>query len=131
MLSGSDVGVRMLADVNGDGIYDVGDGIVVNLSEPFTDTNGNLVFEPELGETFSDVGLDGVAGTGDYGEGNGQVDYDPDRANWLAEDPLTRLKRARQRTSVRSASTWTSAAKTSSALASTTTISLQCSNPKG
>ncbi len=87
-----DVGGRMLADVNGDGIYDVGDGIVVNLSEPFTDTNGNLVFEPELGETFSDVGLDGVAGSGDYGEGNGQFDYDPDRANWLAEDPLTRLE---------------------------------------
>ncbi len=90
--TGVDVGGRMLADVNGDGIYDVGDGIVVNLSEPFTDTNGNLVFEPELGETFSDVGLDGVAGTGDYGEGNGGFDYDPDRANWLAEDPLTRLE---------------------------------------
>jgi hypothetical protein len=90
--TGVDVGGRMLADVNGDGIYDVGDGIVVNLSEPFTDTNANLVFEPELGETFSDVGLDGVAGTGDYGEGNGQFDYDPDRANWLAEDPLTRLE---------------------------------------
>ena len=90
--TGVDVGGRMLADVNDDGIYDVGDGIVVNLSEPFTDTNGNLVYEPELGETFSDVGLDGVAGTGDYGEGNGQFDYDPDRANWLAEDPLTRLE---------------------------------------
>jgi hypothetical protein len=89
--TGVDVGGRMLADLNGDGIYDVGDGIVVNLSEPFTDTNGNLVYEPELGETFSDVGLDGVAGTGDYGEGNGRLDYDPDRANWLAEDPLTRL----------------------------------------
>ena len=33
-----------------------------------------------------------MAGTGDYGEGNGQFDYDPDRANWLAEDPLTRLE---------------------------------------
>ena len=90
--TGVDVGGRMLADVNGDGIYDVGDGIVENLSEPFTDTNGNLVFEPELGETFSDYGLDGVAGTGDYGENNGGFDYDPDRANWLAEDPLTRLE---------------------------------------
>ena len=89
---GMDVGGRMLADVNGDGKYDVGDGIVVNLSEPFSDTNGNLVFEPELEETFSDVGLDGVDGTGDYGEGNGQFDYDPDRATWLAEDPLTRLE---------------------------------------
>src|SRR5438876_3255670 len=81
----------MLADLNGDGVYDVGDGIVVNYSEPFTDTNGNLVFEPDLGETFSDDGLDGVPGTGDFGEGDGHFDYDPDRANWLAEDPLGRL----------------------------------------
>ena len=43
--TGVDVGGRMLADLNGDGIYDVGDGIVVNLSEPFTDTNGNGVFD--------------------------------------------------------------------------------------
>ena len=85
------VGGRALADLNGDGVYDVGDGIVVNFSEPFTDNNHNLVFEPELGETFQDVGLDGVPGTGDFGEGNGQFDYDPDRATWLAEDPLTRL----------------------------------------
>jgi len=91
--AGVDVGGRMLADLNADGIYDVGDGIVVNLSEPFTDTNNNLVFEPERGETFSDVGLDGVAGSGDFGEGNGQFDYDPDRANWLAEDPLTRVEK--------------------------------------
>lgn len=90
--TGVDVGGRMLADENGDGIYDVGDGIVVNLSEPFTDTNANLVFESELGETFTDVGLDGVAGTGDYGEGNSQFDYDPDRMNWVDEDPLTRLE---------------------------------------
>jgi hypothetical protein len=88
--TGVDVGGRMLADLNGDGVYDVGDGIVVNLSEPFTDTNGNGVFD--AGEPFSDVGLDGVAGTGDYGENNGRFDYDPDRANWLAEDPLTRLE---------------------------------------
>ena len=87
---GMDVGGRMLANLNGDDTYDVGDGIVVNLSEPFVDTNGNGVFD--AGEPFSDFGLDGVAGTGDYGENNGRFDYDPDRANWLAEDPLTRLE---------------------------------------
>jgi hypothetical protein len=88
--TGVDVGGRMLADLNGDAVYDVGDGIVVNLSEPFVDTNGNGVFDE--GEPFSDFGLDGVPGTGDYGEDNGRFDYDPDRANWLAEDPLTRLE---------------------------------------
>jgi pimeloyl-ACP methyl ester carboxylesterase len=85
------VGERVLADLDGDGVFDVGDGIVINFSEPFTDTNHNFVFEPELGETFQDVGLDGVPGTGDFGEGNGHFDYDPDRAAWLAEDPLSRL----------------------------------------
>jgi len=84
-----DVGGRALADLNGDGVYDVGEGLIVNLSEPFEDTNGNGVFD--AGEQFSDVGLDGVVGTGDFGEGNGEFDYDPDRANWIAEDPLTRI----------------------------------------
>src|SRR5579862_2547497 len=85
------VGERALADLDNDGVYDVGDGIVVNFSEPFTDNNHNLIFEPDLGETFQDVGLDGVPGTGDFGEGNGQFDYDPDRATWIGEDPLSRL----------------------------------------
>ncbi len=83
------VGNRELVDLDGDGVYDVGDGIVVNYSEPFTDTNGN--FERDAGEPFEDVGLDGVAGTGDFGEGNGQFDYDPDRAHVLAEDPASRI----------------------------------------
>ncbi|MDW7709654.1 MAG: alpha/beta hydrolase-fold protein [Deferrisomatales bacterium] len=90
-LAGTMVGGRELVDLDADGIYDVGDGIVVNYSEPFVDLNGNFVFEPELGETFEDLGLDGVAGTGDFGEGNGVFDYDPDRSAWLAEDPLSRL----------------------------------------
>src|SRR6185436_4935340 len=69
-VAGQLVGNRELVDLNGDGVYDVGDGIVVNYAEPFTDTNANNVFD--AGETFQDVGLDGVADTGDFGEGNGQ-----------------------------------------------------------
>lgn len=91
-VDGADVGGRTLADLNADGIYDAGDGIVVNLTEPFSDSNGNRVFDTDLGETFDDVGLDGVAGSGDFGEDNARFDSDPDRANWLAEDPLTRLQ---------------------------------------
>src|SRR5262249_6852137 len=87
--TGTLVGDRTLADLDGDGVYDVGDGLVVNASEPFDDANGNGVFDP--GETFSDVGLDGVAGTGDFGEGNGMFDVDPDRAHWLAADPESTL----------------------------------------
>ena len=85
------VGGRALADLDGDGVFDVGDAIVINLAEPFTDGNANFVFEPDLGETSTDLGLDGVAGTGDFGEGNAAFDYDPDRATWLAEDPLSRV----------------------------------------
>jgi hypothetical protein len=88
-VAGQLVGDRELVDLNGDGVYDVGDGIVVNVSEPFTDANASGVFD--AGEAFEDVGLDGVASTGDFGEGNGQFDYDPDRAHVLAEDPTTRL----------------------------------------
>ncbi len=90
--SGELVGGRSLADLDGDGIFDVGDGIVVNFSEPFTDLDGDGVFEPDDGETFDDFGLDGVPGSGDFGEGNGQFDYDPDRARWVAEDPLSRIE---------------------------------------
>jgi enterochelin esterase-like enzyme len=90
-VAGQLVGNRELVDLNGDGIYDVGDGLVVNTSEPFVDGNDNGIYEPGLGETFQDLGLDGVAGTGDFGEGNGVFDYDPDRANFLAEDPTSRL----------------------------------------
>jgi hypothetical protein len=86
---GVDVGGRMTADLDGDGVYDVGEGIVLNLNEPFDDANGDGVHD--AGESFDDVGLDGVAATGDFGEGDGAFDYDPDRAHWLEEDPLTRV----------------------------------------
>lgn len=47
-VDGTVLGERALADLNGDGVYDVGDGIVRNFSEPFTDSNGNGVYEPGL-----------------------------------------------------------------------------------
>lgn len=86
-----EIGGRSIADLNGDDVFDVGDGLIVNVSEPITGGDDDLIFEPDAGEDFEDVGLDGVAGTGDFGEGNGEFDYDPDRAHWLEEDPLTRL----------------------------------------
>jgi hypothetical protein len=87
--SGTVVGERELVDLDGDGAYDVGDGIVLNYSEPFSDLDGDLIRDP--GEAFTDIGLDGVPATADFGESNGAFDYDPDRARWLAEDPTTRL----------------------------------------
>jgi hypothetical protein len=88
-LAGADFGGRQLADPNGDGIFDVGDGLVLNFSEPFSDGNANGRADP--GEPFTDAGLDGVAATGDFGEGNAVFDRDPDIARWLAEDPRTRV----------------------------------------
>ncbi len=86
---GVEIGERALVVLAQNGVFDVGEGLVANFFEPFDDRNADGRFDP--GETFVDAGLDGVAGTGDYGEGNNAFDVDPDRARWLAEDPLTRL----------------------------------------
>lgn len=47
-------------------------------------TQGDFVRED--GEPFDDFGLDGVAATGDYGEGNGTYDDSPTRRHWLDTD---------------------------------------------
>ena len=44
------------------------------------------------GNPFYDTGLDGVWGTGDYGEGDGEFTYNPNHDNFMAEDPLTRAE---------------------------------------
>jgi FG-GAP-like repeat/Putative esterase len=82
------VEVLLALDSNGNGKRDLGEPILRQLQEPFIDTNGNGMFDP--GEPFSDTGLDGVWGTGDYGEGDGELTYNPNHDNFLAEDPLTR-----------------------------------------
>ncbi len=47
-------------------------------------TEGDGIWEP--GEPYQDVGLDGVPGTHDYGEGNGKFDVSPMYARWMATD---------------------------------------------
>ena len=88
---GIPIGGRDLADLDGDRVYDAGDGLVRNFHEPFDDRDGDGEFDPGDGESFSDTGLDGVDGTGDFGERNGAFDRDPDVSRWLAEDPYSRL----------------------------------------
>ncbi len=63
------------ADPNGDD-YDA-------LTNP-TGTERNWRFDP--GEPFRDLGLDGVAGSGDVGEGNGQFDQSAGRKRLFALD---------------------------------------------
>ncbi len=82
------VEVLLALDTNGSAKRERGEPILKQLQEPFIDTNGNGFFDP--GEPFSDTGLDGVWGTGDYGEGDGVFTYNPNHDNFLAEDPLTR-----------------------------------------
>ena len=52
-------------------------------------TEGNWIHDP--GEPFSDVGLDGVANTGDVGEGDGKFTTSPGYAHWFAQDLRTQL----------------------------------------
>jgi hypothetical protein len=79
------VEVLLAVDLNGNGKRDPDEPIPTRFHEPFVDPNG--IYEP--GDPFSDYGLDGIPGTGDDGEGNGKFDYNPNRNNFMANDPLT------------------------------------------
>ncbi|MBI4817524.1 MAG: hypothetical protein HY791_14785 [Deltaproteobacteria bacterium] len=52
--------------------------------------SGNFLYDE--GEPFEDTGLDGVAGTGDYGEGNGKFDYNPNVLNIFRQNPRTLIE---------------------------------------
>ncbi|MDF1562589.1 MAG: hypothetical protein P1V51_06080 [Deltaproteobacteria bacterium] len=54
-------------------------------------TEGDWVWQE--GEPFTDAGLDGVAGTGDHGEGNGRYDLSDGAARWLTVGPRSQLER--------------------------------------
>ncbi len=82
--------VLLALDQNGNKKRDMGEPVIRQFHEPFTDTNGNGMFDP--GEPFLDVGLDGVPDTGDFGEGDGLFTYSPYRENFMAEDPLSHAK---------------------------------------
>ena len=84
------VEVLLARDDNKNGRRNLGEPILRQFQEPFTDNNLNGIFEPGLGETYSDTGLDGVPGTGDRGEGDRLFTYNPNHNNFFAEDPLRR-----------------------------------------
>ena len=84
------VKVLLALDTNKNGKRNRGEPILRQFHEPFTDQNGNGMYDP--GEPFSDTGLDGVPGTGDIGEGDGKFTYNPNHDNFFAEDPLRRAE---------------------------------------
>jgi len=84
------VEVLLALDSNGDGRRNLGEPILRQFQEPFTDSNGNGIYDP--GEPFSNFGLDGVQGTGDYGEAGTGFTYNPNHDNFFAEDPLSRAE---------------------------------------
>jgi S-formylglutathione hydrolase FrmB len=86
------VEVLLARDDNENERRNLGEPILRQFQEPFTDNNLNGIFEPGLGETYSDTGLDGVPNTADYGENDGVFTYNPNHNNYFAEDPLSRAE---------------------------------------
>jgi hypothetical protein len=101
--------ILLAIDLDGDRVRDSGEPIVIQYGEPFEDDGAPAgdVFDPlsapfgtagngrwDAGESFEDVGLDGVDGTGDYGEDNGEYDESPHVGDLAGLDPLLSLTRA-------------------------------------
>jgi hypothetical protein len=84
------VEVLLAVDLNGNGKRDPGEPILRQFHEPFTDLDENGMYD--TGEPFLDAGLDGIFGTGDLGEGDGQYSFNPNHLNYFAQDPLTRVE---------------------------------------
>jgi hypothetical protein len=99
--------VLLAVDLNGNGRRDYGEPILDFASERYQDvgtgpddaydwdTNpagkaGNWIHDD--GEPFDDYGLDGIPNTGDYGEGNGKFDYNPNLLNFFAQNPRTLIE---------------------------------------
>lgn len=100
--------IGLAVDYNGNGIRDYAEPVITMMHERYEDvgvtpgdaydwdtnplgTAGNWRYDD--GEPFEDNGLDGVPGTGDYGEGNGEFDVNPNLANYFAQDPRTAIER--------------------------------------
>jgi enterochelin esterase-like enzyme len=84
------VEVLLAVDLNQNGKRDPGEPVIRQFHEPFTDLNGNGMHDPA--EPFLDLGLDGVSGTGDFGEGDGKYSSNPHHLNYMAQDPLTHVE---------------------------------------
>jgi len=78
--------VLLALDANHNGKRDSGEPIISQFHENFIDQNENRMFDPE--EIFLDAGLDGVEGTRDFGEDDGQFTFNPRHENFMVNDPI-------------------------------------------
>lgn len=100
--------IGLAVDYNRNGIRDFAEPVITMMHERYEDTGtspgdqydwdtnplgtaGNWRYDE--GEPFEDFGLDGVPNTGDYGEGNGKYDYNPNHDNYWAADPRSAIER--------------------------------------
>ncbi len=98
----SEIGVDVLlaVDYNGNGIRDFAEPALLMLHERYEDNGPGGQYDwfnnptgqtgnwrHDEGEPFEDFGLDGVPNTGDYGEGNGKFDYNPNVQNFFDTNP--------------------------------------------
>ena len=99
--------ILLAVDFNRNGVRDFAEPILFQPHEPYRDegvmadddfdwqsnprgTAANWRYD--VGEPFEDVGLDGVPGTHDYGEGNGRFDLNPNDAHFLETNPRDLLE---------------------------------------
>lgn len=88
--SGKAVPWALAVDLNGNGLRDPDEPLIVQMHERIKDDPSciNRYTDPDC---FYDYGLDGVPGTGDYGEGNGIFDFNPRLNKLRAENPVPML----------------------------------------
>lgn len=92
----------LAVDYNGNGVRDAAEPIITFVSERYQDVgmDPNDVFDYatnpagrgknwkwDEGEPYEDNGLDGVPSSGDFGEGNGKFDWNPNIQNYFELNP--------------------------------------------
>lgn len=85
--------IELYEDVGSDGVADGPGDPAQDDYDWFTNPKGTEAnSRPDPGEPFPDAGLDGVPGTGDFGEGNGVVDLSPNVQRAFAASPRRLLE---------------------------------------
>lgn len=100
--------MMIAVDYNGNGRRDYAEPVITMTHERYQDIGAGANdrydwmrnptgkannFQWDEGEPYEDNGLDGVPGTGDFGEGNGKFDYNPNIINYYDLNPRMLVER--------------------------------------